>query len=441
MAGKNTAYKKLGILSLAAVIFFTISGGPYGLEPLLFYCGGNGALLLLVAVPLFWDIPIVLCVLELNSQMPVAGGYYQWIKKALGLRWAFYDGWWAWLCIFIDLAIYPQLVILYAGLFFPEITAYKIPICWTIIWVCAYINIRGIVSVGRTTIILSVLTLLPFVVLFAIGAYHYPLHISHNMLTLNDHTPFLGMAIFTIIWNFMGWDNVTTYANEVNKPASSYLKAISVAFAFIFILYIGVILIAQKTGISPQELRDKGFPALGYYIGGQWLSVTIAIAGIVSSIGLFLAVLLSISRIPEVMSADKLLPAKLHALHPKYKSPYISIIISACIVSGMILWSFGELLIIDVSVYFVGLTLEFLSLIVLRIREPHAPRPFRIPFNIIGLCIMLTLPIIVYFIALSDIISKSKEALKPLLFAVLMILSAELAWRIIELSKTRRLNK
>ncbi|RYE17010.1 MAG: APC family permease, partial [Sphingobacteriaceae bacterium] len=98
----HSTIKKLRILPLIALIFLTVSGGPYGLEPLLGYAGKNGALLLLIITPILWDIPTIFTVLELNSMMPVTGGYYQWVKKALGLRWALYEGWWTWLYTFVD---------------------------------------------------------------------------------------------------------------------------------------------------------------------------------------------------------------------------------------------------------------------------------------------------------------------------------------------------
>src|SRR4051794_27521890 len=109
--------KKLHTIQLAAIIFLTVSGGPYGLEPLLTYAGRNASILLLLVTPVLWDIPSVLTVLELNSMMPVTGGYYQWVKRALGLRWAFFEGWWTWLYTFVDLAIYPVLFIEYASFF------------------------------------------------------------------------------------------------------------------------------------------------------------------------------------------------------------------------------------------------------------------------------------------------------------------------------------
>src|ERR1700749_4948870 len=123
---RPAVYKKLKLLPLVAVIFLTVSGGPYGLEPLLSYGGQQAALLLLVVTPLLWDLPTILMVMELNSMMPVTGGYYQWVKRALGMRWAWYEGWWTWLYTFVDLAIYPVLFVNYAAFFFPDIAHHKI---------------------------------------------------------------------------------------------------------------------------------------------------------------------------------------------------------------------------------------------------------------------------------------------------------------------------
>ena len=118
--------KKIRPVQLIAVIFFTVSGGPYGLEPLLTYAGQHAAILLLLLTPMLWDVPAIYTVLELNSMMPVTGGYYKWVKYALGTRWGFYEGWWTWLYTFVDLAIYPVLFVTYAGFFYPALLHHKI---------------------------------------------------------------------------------------------------------------------------------------------------------------------------------------------------------------------------------------------------------------------------------------------------------------------------
>src|SRR5436190_1277652 len=236
--------KKLRILPLAAVIFLTVSGGPYGLEPLLSYAGKNGSLLLLIITPLLWDIPTIFVVLELNSMMPVEGGYYQWVKRALGLRWAFYEGWWTWLYTFADLAIYPVLFVTYLSFFYPEAEAYKIPVCLCIIWISAFINILGIVPVGKTSIALSVFVLLPFIILLVWSIVkNHGLSIPAPSFR-NSSFSTIGLGLYTVMWNFIGWDNVTTYAEEVDRPVRSYLVSVLTAFVTVFLIYFMAIVIA-----------------------------------------------------------------------------------------------------------------------------------------------------------------------------------------------------
>ncbi len=428
--------KRLHVLQLAAVIFFTVSGGPYGLEPLLNYAGPHGALLLLIITPLLWDIPAILTVLELNSMMPVNGGYYQWVKRALGLRFGFYEGWWTWLYTFVDLAIYPVLFVEYAAFFFPQIEQFKIPVCLIIIWAGAGLNILGISPVGKTATMLSLLVLAPFVAMFIAAIANHTGSFSLPKPSLNG-IPFssVGLALYTVMWNFFGWDNTTTYAEEVENPVRTYLKSASIAFLVVLGIYVVALITSLSYGINATVLQEQGFPALGQLVGGKWLGAALSIGGMASALGLYAAVLLSVSRVPQVMAEDGLLPAKIHALHPRFKSPYISIIICATVVSFMILWSFEELIVIDVTLYGAGLFLEFITLIVLRIKAPLELRPFRIPLGIKGLCVLMIFPFGVFAVALSGAFAAEGRTALPALFAVSALLSAEVLWQIIQWRK------
>ena len=262
----------LRIIQLVAVIFLTVSGGPYGIEPLLTYAGHNGALLLLMITPFLWDIPTIFTVLELNGMMPVTGGYYQWVKKALGLRFALYEGWWTWLYTFVDLAIYPVLFVEYASFFFPQIAAYKIPVCLVIIWGGAALNILGILKVGKASMILGIAVLTPFLILFITACTSSNVHLTFPQLSLQGIPfPSLGLALYTVMWNFIGWDNIMTYAEEVDKPVRSYMVASGIVFLLIFCVYFIAIFTAQASGIDLAVLNDQGFPAVGAIVGGPWL--------------------------------------------------------------------------------------------------------------------------------------------------------------------------
>ena len=418
--------RKIGVIALAAIIFFTISGGPFGLEPIVGYAG-HWAIPLLLIVPLLWDIPSILMVLELNSMMPEVGGYYQWVKRALGIRWAFYEGWWTWLYTFVDLAIYPVLFVEYASFFFPDIHAWKIPVCLVIIWGNGLLNIRGVVSIGRATLLLGAIVITPFVLLVITHFTHPGAHVPPPVNTGMPLHAF-GLALFTVMWNYIGWDNATTYANEINKPARSYIFSIALAFGCIYLLYFLSVYTAQHSGVSAKDLSENGFPFVGLRIGGRWLGSLLSAGGMASMLGIFTAVLLSVSRIPAAMAEDRLLPKFLTRHHPKYGTPYVSIILCAVITSFMILFSFEELLVIDISLYASGIALEFISLIILRKKFPLEARPFKVPLSTSKLIIVSALPFVVYGTAITAVVIGSKEGLTPVYFAAFSLASAHLIW-------------
>jgi amino acid transporter len=189
--------------------------------------------------------------------------------------------------------------------------------------------------------------------------------------------------------------------------------------------------VAEASGIDVNTLAEEGFPAVGIIVGGQWLGALIAIGGMASTLGIYAAVLLSVSRVPHIMAEDGLLPIGLNKLHGRFQTPYISILICSVVVSMMILWTFADLIIIDVIVYGAGLSLEYVSLIKLRLRHPDIHRPFRIPLNITGLCLMLLMPVAVYFIALAGAFTSSADMIRPAVFAICALISAEIMWRLL----------
>ncbi len=133
------------------------------------------------------------------------------------------------------------------------------------------------------------------------------------------------------MWNFIGWDNATTYAGEVNRPVRAYLKAILLAFSGIYLFYLASPGLPFDLEFPGSVLADKGIPYLGTLIGGNSLGAILSLGGMASMLGIFCAVLLSVSRVPAVMGSDRLLPKIFTRLHSRYQTPYISIIVcSSC---------------------------------------------------------------------------------------------------------------
>ena len=428
--GKNRG-RFLRPASLTAVIFFSVSGGPYGLEPVVNQVGGRNALLLVLFAPVLWAVPVILMVLELNSMMPRNGGYYQWVKSGLGPMWGFFEGWWTWLYMFVDLAIYPVLFVEYAAYFFPAIAGYRYPLCLAVIWGCTGLNLLGILPVGRSSVIFGSAVMVPFVLLFA-AAFRggISLHTAAPAAGSSTTFPAAGLGLLTVMWNYLGWDNASTFAEEVDRPVRSYLVSIAWAFALIVVTYTLSIMAAMQTDLDPATLEREGFPSLGFRTGGAALAGLLAAGGMASALGLFVSDLLSVSRLPKAMSDDGYLPSVLRNVDARRGTPAVSILACAIAVSGLVLWRFEDLLIMDVVLYGCALFLEFFALIALRRTEPAVERPFRIPLSRAGLAAMTSLPILCFLAGIAAVGSERGIHTPAFLFAVASLASAPVAWQV-----------
>src|SRR6185437_8968160 len=111
--------RKLTVLSLAAATYFMVSGGPYGVEELVQDSGYKLALIVLFVIPIFWALPTGLMVGELSAAMPEEGGFYVWVRRAMGPFWGFQEAWLSLVASIFDMAIYPSLFVAYLGKLFP----------------------------------------------------------------------------------------------------------------------------------------------------------------------------------------------------------------------------------------------------------------------------------------------------------------------------------
>ena len=111
------ATRKLRLLPLIAATYFMVAGGPYGIEDILGGAGYELAIVILVMLPLIWSLPTALMIGELASAMPAEGGYYVWVRRALGPFWGFQEAWLSLTASVFDMAIYPAIFVLYLGQF------------------------------------------------------------------------------------------------------------------------------------------------------------------------------------------------------------------------------------------------------------------------------------------------------------------------------------
>jgi amino acid transporter len=113
--------RPLSLLPLVALIFFEVSGGPFGTEDAVAAAGPLLVILGFVVFPILWSVPEALITAELATAFPENSGYVAWVSAAFGPFWGFQEGWWSWLSGVTDNSIYPVMLADNLRLFFPSL--------------------------------------------------------------------------------------------------------------------------------------------------------------------------------------------------------------------------------------------------------------------------------------------------------------------------------
>jgi amino acid transporter len=380
----RTGARKLRLLPLLAATYFMVSGGPYDLEDIIGFGGYGYALLLLLLLPFFWSFPTALMLGELAAAVPAEGGFYAWVRRALGPFWGFQEAWLSLASSVFDMAIYPTTFVLYLQRVAPALTRGHAAIALELSIVVAAVlwNLRGAAAVGEGSVKLWVISISPYVLLVGIAVYVGWLGVhgqfgGHASLARPVHRDF-SIAIMVAMWNYMGWDNATTVANEVENPQRNYPRVILLAVVMIMMTYIIPIAAVAWAGIPASRFSTGAWVDAARALGGPALAFAVVIAGVIDDFGSFSNLTLSYTRLPHALAEDGLLPAVFTKKLPN-GSPWVAVLACGACWALALGFSFERLITIDLLLWGLSMILEFVALVVLRRTEPALPRPFRIP--------------------------------------------------------------
>jgi amino acid transporter len=411
----SPAIKRATLLPLVAITYCMVAGGPYGLEDLVSSAGYRNAVLLLLITPLLWSFPVTLMVSELSTTMPEDGGYYVWVRRAMGPFWGFQEAWLSLAASIFDMAIYPTLFISYLARLWPAAGGGTLS-TWIgigLIVVCVGINLAGIRLVGAGSLAMTLALLLPFAVVVVLALCCHPQAAASGAASAPPMKMNWVDGMLVVMWNYMGWDNASTIAGEVDRPQRTYPLAMLLSVLLVAATYVIPVAAAARTGIAPESWDTGSWVDVGRTVGaaissrlGEVLAVAITAGGMISAFSMFNALILSYSRVPVAMAADGFLPKVLGLRSRRTGVPWVAILVCAVGWGMCMKLGFEKLLLLDTLLYGLSLILEFAALIALRVREPALPRPYKVPGGLLG-CIVITLgpiPIMVlaFYESLSD---------------------------------------
>ena len=368
-----------------------------------------------------------LCYAEFASMVPVAGSAYVYSYISMGEVFAWIIGW----ALLLEYTFAASTVAIgWAGYFqqvlekvlhiqlpeylltpwfvalgdmekyshFPHVFSYPISINLPAILIIAFLTlllIRGVKESANANNVIVVLKLVIIAIFVIVGAFYVDKSNWVPYMPYGFRGILAGSAM--IFFSYIGFDALTTVSEEVKNPGRDLPIGIIGSLLICTIIYI--IVSAVLTGIAPYSLLNTPDPVATAldHVGQSWLaSYIVSVGAVIALLSALLVVMMGQPRIIFSMSRDGFLPPLLSRVHSKYKTPYITTIISG----SLIMFMAGVCDITKVSeLCNIGTLFAFIvvsaGVVILRYRDPDHPRAFKVPFvpflPIVGVIICLAL--------------------------------------------------
>jgi amino acid transporter len=310
-----------------------------------------------VIAAVFFFIPQGLAVIELSSRFPKEGGIYFWTKRALGEGHGFLCGWCYWIN---NVLYYPNLLISAAvigtfmfgksGSGLTDNWTYVLPVTLGTLWIAVVINIVGLGTGKWLQNAGGVGTYVPGLVLILLGVYGAMTAPPANELSLATLTPDLNNLpalnlLASIAFAFAGLELASTMADEVENPRRNLPRSIFISAPLIAIGYIfGTAAVLWRLPTKDVNVvsgflqtikagADNISPTLG------WVAAFCAALYTIGNLGSMGAWLIGPARVAFVIGLDRYFPKAFGAVHPRWHTPYVAILVQAILATIFLLLS------------------------------------------------------------------------------------------------------
>lgn len=374
---------------------------------------GPGSLLMWLIAAVFFFIPQGLAVIELSSRFPKEGGIYFWTKRALGEGHGFLCGWCYWIN---NVLYYPNLLIsaaVIATFIFGKSStglsdswAYVLPVTLGTLWLAVLINIVGVGTGKWLQNAGGVGTYIPGLALILLGLYGAVTAHPANELTVATLKPDLNNLpalnlLASIAFAFAGLELASTMGDEVENPRRNLPRSIFISAPFIAVAYIigtaAVLWYMPNRDVNVvsgflQAIRagaDHVSPVL------WWLAPVCAAAYSIGNLGSVGAWLIGPARVAFVIGLDRYFPKSFGAVHPRWHTPYVAILVQAALATVFLLLSvLGKgtdiedvyLILLDtqILIYFIPYLYLFVVFLIHRQRGENAGEVMLAPGGLAG---------------------------------------------------------
>jgi APA family basic amino acid/polyamine antiporter len=280
---------------------------------------------------------IAACIAEVASRFQQAGGPYLYGRVAFGRFIGLQTGWLLWLSRVSSAAAVSNVFIDYLSEFLPSAheSFTRIVILTSLIGGLALINIRGVQMGTSVSNLFTVAKLVPLFILVMAGLLFIHFH-GGSVPVLVDHhraSDWLS-AVLLLIYAFTGFESALIPAGEVKNPDRNIPLALVIALPLVAILYFLVqVVVVHTLGNSPHTAQPLS--AAAFVLGGNTMARVVGVGALLSTFGSLAANMIANPRITFAFAEQGDFPKWFAAVHPRYKTPYVSIIVFAVLLWGL----------------------------------------------------------------------------------------------------------
>jgi amino acid transporter len=387
----ETLVRGIGRWDLTAIAINTIIGtGIFILPARATGMIGDFSLVAIIACAVIIGL-VVLCFAEVSSRFDATGGMYLYAKEAFGPVVGFEVGWLYWIVRVATYAANCNAFLIYLSFFYPPANegGLRILLICLILIPMTAINYIGVRQSIVLTNIFTIGKILPLLVFVAVGVFF--IEPSNFSFSVTPSYSNFSAAVLFLIYAYVGFEAAVIPAGESKDPKRDLPFALFVAVGFCTVLYILIQTVAIGTLPDLASSKTPLADAAGTFLGGIGAAF-IAVGALVSILGNLNGGFLAASRLPYAMAEQKELPEMIGRTHSRFRTPYVSIIITSGAILALTIYStfFTAVAIATITRLLVYAT-TCLALPVFRRRGNVAEAEFRAPFGVVAAVLSLIL--------------------------------------------------
>lgn len=391
----SSRFKKLKLGGFVAVLYAYCAAGPFGFEEMISTSGPGMSLIFLLVVPWLFSLPISLATSEMATAMPVQGGFYRWTRAAFGNFWGFQCGWWNWTGTFLMNGAYAVVLADYSAQLFPSLNG-----GWRhwlaalfFLAIVAWVNIRGIDVVGKSSVVMLLTILFPVVIFTAMG--FAKMHVNPFIPLTPPGKPWrevYGVGMALALWLYSGYEQLSTNIEEVEKPERNFPRGLAIMVPLAMLTFFLPIAAGIGAGADWSKWTTGYLVTVARGIGGEPLAWGMFAAAMISVLLGLQSTLLSSTRLPFALAEDGYFHSSFTKLDENYRTPVQAIVLTSAICAALAFFSVPKLIAVYMWLRVATSVLTLLSVWRLRKIHPNLPRGFRIPGGKAGVAAVVLVP-------------------------------------------------